>query len=393
MADNATVGASADTTGASRQIKLLMNEALIHFYRGELEAAEAASTAVYQQALPAGMTEEACRAERCRAQIAIEQGAYARAEQLLDEALELAQANGDQRLTAGCYYARARKEALRGQYGEVESSLGLVLMHAREAGSKLYEAHAYSLLGHCRGCLGKLDEARDYWEAAIELYTLLNSESHLLFSLLSQSAVLLELGDRAGSAAAFNQALALTDCPNYDQDIAGGYYAAAYFESLLGNTAAAAALLEQGQAAYAGTLDQQSELARLKAWGCYLAATGELDDALAYWLEALAYAQHRQNRYEVAEIRLGAARTLLLRGDLAPANAMLQDAQVAFELFSAGIMLARTFCAWAQYHFDCGAQPAAQASCDKALRRAEGLHDPGVFLKNELRGMRQQLAG
>ena len=387
LAGNAT----EDQATLSRRVKVRMNEALMHFYRGELEPAEALATEVYDQALPAAMTEEACRAQRCRAQIAIEQGAFSRAEQLLEEALQLALANGDRRLIAGCYYARSRKEALRGQYGDVESSVGLTLMHAREVGSFLYEAHAYSLLGHCRGCLGRPEEARDYYQAATDIYRQLIDESHLLFSLLELALVQFELGDTVASRTAFDEALTLTFCPNYSQDIAGGYYRLAYFESQLGRVEVAAGLLEQGRATFDGQLDQQSELSRLMAWASYLAASGQAESAIENWRQAQAYAQHRQNRFAVAEIRLGLARTLLQLGEFDRASAKLQDAQIAFEYFNAEIMLARTICAWGKYHYASGAHAAAQASCDKATHRATGLLAPGVLLRHELQMMRARL--
>jgi hypothetical protein len=106
----------------------------------------------------------------------------------------------------------------------------------------------------------------------------------------------------------------------------------------------------------------------------------------------LQFAQQRQNRYAVAELRLGLARTLLQLGGFDRANAILQDAQVAFELFGSATMLARTYCAWAGYHLGCGAQPAAEASLAKAEKKARDLHQPGILLLSELQAMRRQLS-
>jgi tetratricopeptide (TPR) repeat protein len=339
---------------------------------------------VYLAARSAGLQREACRAQRCRAQIALEHGAHAHAGEFLDDALELAEATGDRALIAGCYYARARQEALAGKFHRVEDTLGEALMHARVGEARLYEAHAYSLLGHCRSCLGLLDESRQYWGAARDIYDSLGSTSHQLFSALNLSLVLFIMDEDALAQAALASGLLLSGCPNYAVDVAGCYYQLASLRAHCGRLEDARALLTRAAQCCSDVLDQQSELWRLIAWARFHAAEKNYPASLERWTSALQLAQQRQNRFAVAEIRLGRAMLHIEMGNSDTASAILQDAEMACELFRAETLLARCYCLWARWHAGNDALPAARAALGRAQAKASRMQPAGILLRHDL---------
>lgn len=124
----------------------------------------------------------------------------------------------------------------------------------------------------------------------------------------------------------------------------------------------------------------------------YRQATGDYARALEHWQAALAFAQQRQNRYGTAEVRLGMVWTMLSLRELSIAYAVLQDAEVAFELFDARLKLARCSCAWAAYHHAAEAPSAAVSACASAKTRAAELQAQGLLLQHDLARVNRMLA-
>jgi tetratricopeptide (TPR) repeat protein len=340
----------------------------------ELDTAEALLSEAETHASAAGYSRQRIRAIYWLAYIASLRGEHFLGEQLLAEALRLAEAEHSDALVAGIHFSLARVHMMRGRLSDAEDALGLALMHANNSQDVRRQADAYGLQGTCRRSLAALWRSIPMEEIA------------LIETLLDLHVVAFELGEDAAAQAAFDEAEALPASHLHERLLARGYLQLAVQNLVLGQFGSAESFLARAEQMKGNLLDYESRLEFELVRGKYELAAGNARAAGLHFEEAKRLAQNTQSRFRLAEVRLEHARALIKLGELGHALALLLDIEVAFEMFGAQTLLAQTYCLWTRYYIAEKRPEAALAAMARARKIADALRPhAGRTLEADLR--------
>jgi tetratricopeptide (TPR) repeat protein len=260
-------------------------------------------------------------------------------------------------------------------------------MHANNSHDLRRQADAYGLEGVCRRSLGLLQDAYEYMQTSAGLWRELPDEVIALSeTLLDVHSVAFELGDDAAAQAAFDEAAALQTSDLHVRLLARGYLQRAVQRLVLGELEDATRQLSEAVRRLGNDADHEIRLELELVRGKCALAAGRPDEAGAHFAEAKRLAQNTQSRFRLAEARLEHARALIELRDLDHAEALLLDAEIAFEMFGAQSCLAQTCCVWTEYYVAAGRRDAAEAAFSRARRIAGALRPQlGRTLEADLR--------
>jgi tetratricopeptide (TPR) repeat protein len=353
----------------------------------ELDTAEALLSEAETHASAAGYSRQRIRAIYWLAYIASLRGEHFLGEQLLAEALRLAEAEHSDALVAGIHFSLARVHMMRGRLSDAEDALGLALMHANNSQDVRRQADAYGLQGTCRRSLGLLEDAYEYINTSAALWRSIPMEEiALIETLLDLHVVAFELGEDAAAQAAFDEAEALPASHLHERLLARGYLQLAVQNLVLGQFGSAESFLARAEQMKGNLLDYESRLEFELVRGKYELAAGNARAAGLHFEEAKRLAQNTQSRFRLAEVRLEHARALIKLGELGHALALLLDIEVAFEMFGAQTLLAQTYCLWTRYYIAEKRPEAALAAMARARKIADALRPhAGRTLEADLR--------
>jgi tetratricopeptide (TPR) repeat protein len=354
-------------------------------FERELDAAELMLGQCQTAAQTAGLIRQLIRSIYWLSYIASVRGEHFLAEQRLNTALVLAEKEENAALIAGIHSAFARLHFMRGRIDDAELALERALMYAHNSHDLRREAESYGLQGACRRSLGHFDDAHEYLQAAAVLWrNLPHEEVALTETLLDLSSVAFEIGMDEISAAAFSEAQHIVSGPAHPRLMSRGYVQQALCHLMLEDAPSAAALLEQARDLAGAAPDYASQLDLAAAYGRYYCAVGDHAPALAHFSRALRLAQNAQSRFTVAELRLEYARALVGARELEQAQAVLSDAEIAFEMFGAKPRLAQAYCIWTLCRLAEGRVDAAAAALSRAQELAGSLRQAGRTLTADL---------
>jgi LuxR family maltose regulon positive regulatory protein len=352
---------------------------------GELAQAELRGQAVLAAARQLAAQDMVARTLRQLARIAVLRGDYLRSEQLLTEALGIAEVLGDHAVACMCHYNFARQLQVRGRLREAEAALGEALMYARHSPDRAFIGLVYLQFAVCKQWLGVLDDAFSYAQEALQLFRETGDYDSLFFILTLAADLAHHQGDTAAAEAWLAEAAAMDTASGYANIMCGSYAEAAMRWLAAGDSALARSYLQRADALFDGRSDFDTRVLLHLARGVLSDAAGDCAAGEAEYRLAQRAAQQHQSRCHIALVRLSRAPGLIRLGDLERAQSALFDAELAFELFGSQINLGRTFCAWVHYSLATGSRGEAQAALAKAeaVARRVGPHS-GLLLAADL---------
>ena len=205
--------------------------------------------------------------------LAVQQGDYVRARDLVTDALDIYQERGDPWGTVVCLNALAASALDEGDHSRAQSLFEQCLTAWEELGDRRAVARALSNLAHLAKIRGDGEKARQLYDQSLATFGELGDEVGIAWSLAHQGQVAREQGDRAGARELGEQALGIFESLDDRWGIASTLSDLAHLARDEGD-------LENAQARYRASLDVFRELgyrrgiARLLEDFAYAAVTG-----------------------------------------------------------------------------------------------------------------------
>jgi ATP/maltotriose-dependent transcriptional regulator MalT/DNA-binding SARP family transcriptional activator len=262
--------------------------------RGDIEAAGTLAGRALDAATACGDDRALAAAHTAFASAAQAAGDARGSETHLRRALDAAERAGDILQLARIRNNRGSRLLDEGSYREAIEELEICMGLAELAGLPSLLALSLMNRGLCHWCLGRLDEARSDYEAAIALYRPTETDE-IAYALIGRGDVYRERGDLALARAAYEEGLAVAERSGDRQALVPGLYQLA--KVLVDEEPEEAARLAERAVAY-GWPDWAWAL---NAAGWIALARGDRERAADAAEEAATVARARKDRFGLAE--------------------------------------------------------------------------------------------